>query len=320
MPTPSSNFPARVSDGRRPSKAPDARNVASLRQFQSLVASATMRTLTEDFTMKPRWTDGRSMRAQASRFIKPNDRLTSFERLEIYNRQYWFRLLESFHEDLPGLRAVLGQERFVKLATAYLSAHPSTSFTLRNLSRHLVRFLETHPRHTAPNRRLILDLARLEWAHIEAFDNAAEPPVTAGDLLDADLARACFRLQPHLTLLVLDYPLDDYLIALRRVEDFRADASNAVATAARRGREKSLRPPRREAIWLAVHRHRNCVHYKRLTDAQYCLLKALHQGSTLTQACERALANHPNTRPEEFQRWFADWALLGWFWLPKSGR
>ena len=34
------------------------------------------------------------MRAAASEFIKPNDRLSSFERLEIYNRQYWFRLLD----------------------------------------------------------------------------------------------------------------------------------------------------------------------------------------------------------------------------------
>jgi hypothetical protein len=171
-----------------------------------------MRPLTEDFTMKPRWTDGRSMRAHASRFIKPNGRLTAFERLEIYNRQYWFRLLESFHEDFPGLRAVLGQERFVKLAIDYLTAHPSTSFTLRNLGRHLVRFLETHPHHTALNRRLVLDLARLEWAHIEAFDNATEPPVTTADVRDADPAELRIRLQPHLTLLALAHPLDDFLI------------------------------------------------------------------------------------------------------------
>lgn len=279
-----------------------------------------MRALDKDFAMKRSWTDGRSMRAFARRFIKPNDRLSSFERLEIYNRQYWFRLLESFHEDYPGLRAVLGQERFVKLAVAYLTAHPSASFTLRNLSRHLVRFLETHPRHTAPSRRLILDLARLEWAHIEAFDNAAEPPVTADELLDAGPAKAHLQLQPHLTLLALDHPLDDYLIALRRVEDSRADASNAVAAAARRGREKTLRPPRREAIWLAVHRHWNCVHYKRLTAAQFRLLHALRQGATLTKACERTLAACPDTRPEEFQQWFADWAALGWFWLQTSRR
>ena len=49
------------------------------------------------------------MRAVASELIKPNDRLTSFERLEIYNRQYWFRILSGFAEDFPGLRAVSGQ-------------------------------------------------------------------------------------------------------------------------------------------------------------------------------------------------------------------
>ena len=49
------------------------------------------------------------MGAYAASYIKPNDRLTSFERLEIYNRQYWFRVLGSMVEDFPGLRAVLGE-------------------------------------------------------------------------------------------------------------------------------------------------------------------------------------------------------------------
>ena len=68
-------------------------------------------------------------------FIKPNDRLTSFERLEIYNRQYWFRLRDCFYDDYPGLRAVLGDGQFERLADAYLSKNPSQSFTLRNLGR-----------------------------------------------------------------------------------------------------------------------------------------------------------------------------------------
>ena len=49
------------------------------------------------------------MRAAAAEFIKPNDRLSSFERLEIYNRQYWFRLLDCLYEDYPGLLSVLGK-------------------------------------------------------------------------------------------------------------------------------------------------------------------------------------------------------------------
>jgi hypothetical protein len=40
----------------------------------------------------------------AAEFIKPNDRLSSFERLEIYNRQYWFRVLDCLYDDYPGPR------------------------------------------------------------------------------------------------------------------------------------------------------------------------------------------------------------------------
>ena len=58
---------------------------------------------------------------------KPNDRLSSFERLEIYNRVYWFRVLDCLYDDYPGLRAIVGERRFLKLATAYLAKYPSAS-------------------------------------------------------------------------------------------------------------------------------------------------------------------------------------------------
>jgi len=85
------------------------------------------------------------MRKYAARYIKPNDRLTSFERLEIYNRQYWFRVLGSMAEDFPGLRAVLGQRRFENMCRAYLAECPSRSFTLRNLGSRLEVWLRRNP-------------------------------------------------------------------------------------------------------------------------------------------------------------------------------
>src|SRR5579872_1135592 len=84
---------------------------------------------------------GRSSRKAAEAIIKPNDRLTSLERIEIYNRQYWFRLVDSFYEDFPGLRAVVGEQKFNLLALAYLKANPSRSFTLRNLCSKLQSWL-----------------------------------------------------------------------------------------------------------------------------------------------------------------------------------
>ena len=100
-----------------------------------------MRPLTKSYSMQPKWTDGRSTKKAVAEFIKPNDRLSSFERIEIYNKQYWFRLLDSLYEDFPGLRALLGDAKFHQLSIAYIDKHPSTSFTLRDLGQHMEKFL-----------------------------------------------------------------------------------------------------------------------------------------------------------------------------------
>src|SRR5438309_4001630 len=92
--------------------------------------------------------------AIADEMIKPNDRLTAFERLEIYNRQYWFRIKDCFYEDYQGLRAILGDRKFERLACEYLRLHPSQSFTLRNLGRQLIPFLQNAPAWTAPHEQL----------------------------------------------------------------------------------------------------------------------------------------------------------------------
>ena len=99
------------------------------------MASAIFRPLDACDRMQKRWPDGRATSAIAEQFIKPNDRLSSFERLEIYNRVYWFRILDCLYDDYPGLRAILGEKKFMRLATAYLAKYPSVSFTLRNLGR-----------------------------------------------------------------------------------------------------------------------------------------------------------------------------------------
>ena len=104
-----------------------------------------MQPLTSSERMQRRAPGGGSMKRYASRFIKPNDRLTSFERLEIYNRQYWFRVLPALGEDFPGLRAVLGAKRFDAVAQAYLIANPSRSFTLRDLGSSMESWLRKNP-------------------------------------------------------------------------------------------------------------------------------------------------------------------------------
>src|SRR5579872_1761974 len=109
----------------------------NLRTIQQRMSTAVMQPLTPAYNMRPKNARGKSMRKEAAEFIKPNDRLTSFERLELYNKQYWFRILGALAEDFPGLQAVVGERKFDALSKAYLKECPSQSFTLRNLGSQL---------------------------------------------------------------------------------------------------------------------------------------------------------------------------------------
>ncbi len=80
----------------------------NLETLQREMAATIMQPLTTDDDMRPVAPDGRRMQVLAESFIAPNSQLNSFERLEIYNRQYWFRLLGALIEDFPALRAVVG--------------------------------------------------------------------------------------------------------------------------------------------------------------------------------------------------------------------
>ena len=93
----------------------------NLLAIQRQMAAAVMTPLTPSERMRQIAPNGRSMRAVANKIIKPNDRLSSLERIEIYNRQYWFRLITAVSEDYPTLNAVLWPKRFDALILAYLA-------------------------------------------------------------------------------------------------------------------------------------------------------------------------------------------------------
>jgi len=294
----------------RKTKAP-----TQLRDIQHAFAKAIMRPLTKGYGMQPKWTDGRSTKKAVAEFIKPNDRLSSFERIEIYNKQYWFRLLDSLYEDFPGLRALLGDEKYHKLSIAYLDKHPSTSFTLRDLGQHMEKFLAKNPKWTKPHQKLARDLVRLEWAHIVAFDGDELPPLEIDELLDgADPATLKLNLQPYLTLLACDYPVDDFVISVRRRAEPRGEASNAVSERMPRARTKKAKLPTPQKSYVAVHRQDNGVWYKRLDPAAYRILRALQNGATLQHAIEKSVRGKAaENLSGTLQTWFAQWASFGWF-------
>jgi len=278
------------------------------------MSEALFRPLSSVDGLQTRWSDGRSTASVAAEFVKPNDRLTSVERLEIYARSYWFRVLDCLYEDYPGLRAILGERRFMKLATAFLAQFPSASFTLRNLGSRLPRFIVENPSFTAPHAPLAADMSRFEWAQVVAFDGAALPTLTQDDVLDAGPARLRVALQPYLTVLECAYPVDDFALALKKT-GLRGEASNALTSMPRARKAARPRLPRPALTFVAVHRQDNMLFFKRLDPQAFAILSALRDGRTLAAACNRALrdADPAVDWASRVQEWFRTWQSLGWF-------
>jgi hypothetical protein len=290
----------------------------NLLSLQRRMARAVMTPLTPSEGMQRVAANGRPMRAVAAEFIKPNDRLTSFERLEIYNRQYWFRVLSSFAEDFPGLRAVLGGRRFDAVAQAYVKDCPSRSFTLRNLGSRLESWLRRRPAWAGSRQALAIDMVRLEWADIEAFDGKAEPALKPEDLAGVDASRLRLRLQPYIQLLHLRYPVDDLLLAVRNDDDTEF-ASNAFTERRKRKRVLAVARLKPSPIFLAVHRLDDSVYFRRLEQDELLILRNLREGKRLNHAIESALRRSSvdaANRPLTVERWFHAWAALGWFCRP----
>jgi hypothetical protein len=286
----------------------------NLLELQRRMSEDVRRPLTEDFEMQQKTEDGHSISELAATYVKPNDRLTSFERLEIYNRQYWFRVIGAVSEDFPALAAVLGAKRFDALVLAYLKENPSTSFTLRNLGGRLPLWLQEHPEVSQRRHVLLLDIARLEWAYVESFDRTAVAPLTQEDFAGLD-GESKLWLQPHLQLLDLQYPVDELVLAVHKETPASDIMSNAVMERKQTSRLK-LPGLRRAKTYLAVHRFENSVYYRRIERESYLLLSALQKHQALGEAIEYAFTDSklpPEEQAAKIQQCFAHAAELGWF-------
>jgi hypothetical protein len=289
--------------------------------LQRAVARAVMQPLTASERMRRIAPSGGRMRTYAARYIKPNDRLTSFERLEIYNRQYWFRVLGSMAEDFPGLCAVLGQRRFEDMCRAYLAECPSRSFTLTNLGARLETWLRRNPKWIRGKQTLALDMVRLEWADIEAFDGEAEPALHPGDLNGSSVPTLRLRVQPYLQLLELHYPVDDLAIEVREGDESRGFASNALTENRRSMKVRAVAGLEPKQIFVVVHRIDFSVYFRRIEREEFTLLSALRSGKTIERAIE--LAFQHSSIPEfdrggHVRHCFQTWATLGWFCRPEE--
>ncbi len=233
----------------------------------------------------------------AEREIAGNARLSPVEQLEIYREQFWLRHTSALLEDFPGLSGIIGQSAWERLAQSYLRESVPTSFSLRDLGHALVDSVQAAT--WLEHHELCLDMARLEWAYVEAFDAPDVPllaPAKLGAVPDDAWEHARLVLGPSLSLLALGYPV--------------AELRKRLVKAGGEGVAIPARAPAR----LCVCRREHSVQTHELEPAPFALLEALRAGLPVVPAVEAAaerLEIAPDALVPELGVWFARWAEQG---------
>lgn len=232
----------------------------------------------------------------ARRHVTGNERLSPVEQLEIYREQFWLRHTSSLLEDFPGVAGILGQSDWERLIEEYLLAHPPLSPSLRDLGDRFADHVERS--EWLPQRELCADMARLEWAYIEAFDAPDSSPLDAAALaaIPEDAWEAVrLDLAPSLRLLSVGYPVAELRRAIRTSTD-------------------AVPIPEPRAQKLVVHRLERELWDRIVPPGAFCLLGHLQAGVPLGAACERTIAERPSEASEieaNLGTWFQRWAELG---------
>jgi hypothetical protein len=227
--------------------------------------------------------------ATADRLLRHSPTLLPAECLELYHRQYWFRILDSLEEDFPYLIRLIGKQAFWEVAEQYLLEKPSQSYTLRHLGSRLPAYLEQHLADPVTRRRAVA-VAEIEYSLMASFEAPDAIPIPPERIAGGTR----FTLHPAVILLEQTANasawLDDEDLA------WLDDGETRFHTAVWRTSEHRLR-------------HENLTH-----GAYRMLCRIRDQPMSLNEWLNQCADDVPN--PATLTEWFSQWRDREWFAEP----
>ena len=264
--------------------------------------------------------------ADLSFMIRGDDRLAAEDRLDIYASMYFYRLRDCLAEDFPKVAAVLGGAEFHNLVTDFLLVHPSRHWSLRYLGDPFADFLAGH--RLGRQHDFLADLARLEWARIEAFD-APDAAVLTNEMATAAGTDLSLSLIPATRILTVGWNVAPLW---RRLEDDGVEGLHGSHSAAVVPDDQevfadpmAVDVPEQRPCALLVWRHDFRVLHRSLGVAETACLQALaREAVNLPALCEQLVEHEEGAGAGEpdpqatireiatlLGRWLADGILRG---------
>ena len=242
-----------------------------------------------------------SYHQQAVASMEANQLFAGIDRLSIYNQQYWFRLLSLLQKEMPLTRHRLGIVEFNRMASAFLDTYPSEHPELHHLWKHMDRFMDGQHRWSTPST---VEAAKLDRIYADMFFAMDHQEFDGAALSDEQAAALLSRPLPFQSAFALFH--EQWNSVRQRLTSARDD-NDEIALPVSRG----------QGYWVIFRHATQGICEEELDSQQYHLLSNLHQGNSLTVACEEleqqlsseALSGVVNN----IQHWFARWSQLGWF-------
>lgn len=288
----------------------DQKAPANLKKTQQWFGSIIGRPIDEESRMNPVSPSGFPMEEEAVDFIAPSPTLRPAQRIEIYNQQYWWRLLNALHETFPLVTRLFGYHDFNRsIAVPYLVKYPPQHWSLAILGKRLPQWIEED--YDASDKPLVLDSAIIDYYYTHSFMAKQRQPISMANLpVEGDpesLLNHTLYLQDHIRLFEMNYDLFDF-----RFEFLKKDPEYWI--------DNDFPPLKKGKCYhfILYRTQRNDIAWKEISIEEYQLLKQFEAGTTIDAACEWLEHQNKSIFDEAMKnlhRWFQEWIVLRWLTL-----
>lgn len=291
----------------------DVKVPEKLKCTQFWFASIIGRPIDLNSQMNPISPSGRPMKEEAKDYISPSPTLQSDQRIQIYNQQFWWRLLNTLHDAFPLVTRLFGYQEFnEKIGVPYIEKYLPNHWSLSYLGNRLAQWVEEEYDHE--DKSLVRIAVRLDYAYNESFIAAHLCPMGASALSrQADISELLSKtayLQPHLHLFALDYDLFSFRdVFLEEEPDYWLTHNFP---------EIKKEKPYHVVLFRDVN---NNVVSDQLTSGEFRVLERFQKGSTIEEAIqwlEKQDKELQRETAEDLHNWVKKWMIKQWLTLEKK--
>lgn len=281
----------------------DPKCPSELKTLQAWFASVITRPLTEEEKVQPLSPTGQPLEEEAKHFIVRSPSLKPHERIQVYNQQYWWRLLSTLHEIFPLLTRLFGYYDFNRMiGVPYLQAYPPSHWSLNSVGDKMPMWVEKY--YLSNDKKLILDIARVEVAYNTLFLAASKSPLSqhSPDQLE-NLMTTPLTLQPYIALFDFNY----HLFQFRDEMMAEGDGDSWL--------EKDFPEIQQgRGFYFMLFRNANSqMTWEEISPSEHLLLSLFRSGSTLEHACdELERSPYAERAAQNISDWFQKWAERKW--------